>query len=299
MPKTEERTYPDLVEATRTGPRPRHATSESTDADDPHSVEVVITDDWPTESGPTDQMAVVTQEVLDRSDGGTADEHSRKTAERKAVPEEPEQRPRRSTLVSPIPAMVAEWMRKEAVSGGVPAAPDPAAPEVEEGVRDLTRRLGDSSDQQRFDDHESAAYTVEVVDDGNAERRQRAARLLDRARACLDAGDHAGAVAAAEAALEEADEAAPPGIVEVIEPARPLLARVFAAFVGSLAEVPVLARREEEIATLPLDDRTRAVLALVDGARSLAQIFDGARVPSADALRITTALLRAGVIRVV
>jgi hypothetical protein len=64
-------------------------------------------------------------------------------------------------------------------------------------------------------------------DAGVAPWRQRAAQRIDDARAAFDAGDLGTAVAAAEEALREADEAPPPGIVEVIEPARPLLTRVF------------------------------------------------------------------------
>ena len=88
-------------------------------------------------------------------------------------------------------------------------------------------------------------------------------------------------------------------IVEVIEPARPLLARVFAAFVGPLGEVPVLSRRIDEIAAIPLDERRRAVVARVDGVRTLDQVLDGARIPATDALRVAASLLRAGIIRVV
>jgi len=291
--KTEERTYPDLVESTR---------SETSAPNELNSEEVVIADDWTSESGPTDQVNAFPSEELDRSGrhvtgpaGGAKNE--RKTEERKAVEVESEQRRRRSTLVSPIPAMVAEWMRKESDGSGVPVARDPDAPE--QGGGDHTRPLAISSEHEHFDAEHDAAYTVELVDDGNAERRQRAARLIDRARACLESHDVPGAVEAAEGALDEADQAAPPGIVEVIEPARPLLTRIFATYVGSLTEVPVLARRLEEIAGMALDERQRAMIGCIDGIRSLDQIFDGARMPSADALRITASLMRAGVIRVV
>jgi hypothetical protein len=219
-------------------------------------------------------------------------------------------RDRRTTLTSPIPALLAESMMREpakpaagggAAPGGVAAdrggavARDPAAPEPEKGEQ--TRRLGDSD--QHLDGDASAGYTVELVDDGNAERRKRAASLIDRARACYETGDLPGAAQAAESALDEADQAAPPGIVEVIEPARPLLARVFAAFVGPLGEVPVLGRRFEEIAAMALDERRRAVVARVDGVRTLDQVLDGAHIPAADALRVAASLLQAGIIRVV
>jgi hypothetical protein len=195
--------------------------------------------------------------------------------------------------------MMAESMRKDQPVAA--PARDPAAPEHGDGEGEFTRRLGDASDQQHLDEDDGAdGYTVELVNnDGNAERRQRAARLIDRARASMEAGDVVSAALAAEEALEEADQAAPPGIVEVIEPARPLLGRIFAAFVGPLSEVPVMARRIDDIAELGLDEHKRAVLARVDGATSLEQIFDAARIPAADALRIAAALLRDGIVRVV
>jgi hypothetical protein len=130
----------------------------------------------------------------------------------------------------------------------------------------------------------------------------RAAHLVDQARALMQAGALAGAVVAAEQALDEAERAAPPGIAEVIEPARPLFAQVFSAYVGPLDEVPVMAKRLQDISPLGLDDRRRAFLSQVDGVRSLAQIFDAARLHASgtsEGLRIAASLLRAGIIRVV
>jgi hypothetical protein len=262
--KTEERAVPHLVEATREETSPREMPVVN---DEDPTGEIVISEDW----GAVDAEA---------ASGGQARR------------EDPAPRGRRPTLTSPIPAMMAEGMRNQRDSAPPPR--DPNAPEPGH-IGELTRRLGDSSDKLDA----SGAYTVEVVDDGNSERRQRAARLIDLARACADGGDLAGAARAAEEALEESENAAPPGIVEVIEPARPLLARIFTAYVGPLSEVPVLARRNEELATLRLDARKRAVLARVDGKSTLDQIFDGARIPASDALRVAASLLRAGLIRVV
>ena len=135
--------------------------------------------------------------------------------------------------------------------------------------------------------------------DAIARRRQRAATLIDRARAALDDGDLTTAVDAAEGAMREADEAPPPGIVEVIEPARPLLTRVFAAYVGALSEVPVLAPRAAEIARDRLGDRERALITRIDGLRTLEELFDGSGLGSTDALRIAAQLIRTGAIRVI
>ncbi len=204
------------------------------------------------------------------------------------------ERDRRDTLTSPISALIAESMTEvsEVIPGRDPAAPRP------EGGREHTRRVGDS-DRSSPSRERSGGYAVELSNDQNAPRRQRAARLLDQARDLMESGALAGAVVAAEQALDEAERAAPPGIAEVIEPARGLLTQVFSTYVGSLDEVPVMAKRMQDISPMALDDRRRAVLALVDGVRTLDQILDGARIHASDALRIAASLIRAGIIRVV
>ncbi len=208
-------------------------------------------------------------------------------------------RDRRVTVISTIPAELAAEMavaRPEAEPPIAAAARDPAAP-VSAPAGDpeqRTRRVGDS-DRQRL----TPAPARGVEADGVARRRQRAASLIDRARASLDEGDVTTAVDAAEGALCEADEAPPPGIVEVIEPARPLLTRVFAAYVGALSEVAVLAPRAAEIARERLGEHERALIARIDGVRTLEELFDGSGLGSTDALRIAARLIRTGAIRVV
>ena len=104
---------------------------------------------------------------------------------------------------------------------------------------------------------------------------------------------------AAEAALREADEAPAPGIVEVIEPARPLLTRVLATYVGPSSGLPILAPRADEIARQRLGDRERALLRRIDGNRTLEELFDGSGLGSTDALRLVARLIRSGAVRIV
>jgi hypothetical protein len=203
-------------------------------------------------------------------------------------------RDRRNTLTSPISALIAESMTDVSENN---AGRDPAAPRPEDGDF-LTRRVGDS-DRQPTPRDRSQGYRVEVGNDPNAQRRIRAARLIDQSRALMESGALAGAVVAAEQALDEAERAVAPGIAEVIEPARALFAQVFSTYVGSLSEVPVMAKRMQDISPLALDDRRRAVIGLVDGRRALSEILDAARLPAHDRLRIAASLLRAGIIRVV
>jgi hypothetical protein len=201
-------------------------------------------------------------------------------------------RDRRITLTSMVPAQIAaQMLPAKSQETGKPAPREPAAPDPE----DLSGRRGSDSDRARLG---SGANRLSEPD-GIARRRQRAAALIDRARAALDDGNLTTAVDAAEGAMREADEAPPPGIVEVIEPARPLLVRVFAAYVGSLTEVAVLAPRASEIARERLGERERALIGRIDGLRTLEELFDGSGLGSTDALRITARLIRTGAIRVI
>jgi hypothetical protein len=247
-------------------------------------------------ASPNDRATAVHAAILDEAPEDAhqriTSEHSGRVDDTLRTAEVNIERDRRDTLTSPISALIAESMAD--VSD--PSSPrDPAAPQAE--GHDQTRRVGDSDRQRRARDT-SAGHAVELGNDPNAQRRQRAGRLIDQARALIDSGALVGAVVAADQALDEAEKAVAPGIAEVIEPARPLLAKIFSTYVGSLDEVPVMAKRMETIPPTLLDDRRRAVLALVDGVRTLAQILDGARL-HADGLRIAAALMREGIIRTV
>ena len=105
---------------------------------------------------------------------------------------------------------------------------------------------------------------------------------------------------AAEAALREADEAPPPGIVEVIEPARPLLDR---ACSRPTSARPAACRcwrpRADEIAPAAGGRASAALLARVDGIRTLEELFDGSGLGSTDALRVVARLIRSGAVRIV
>jgi hypothetical protein len=208
----------------------------------------------------------------------------------------PASRDRKSTLVSPIPAMLAASMSTlvESEAQSPSEARDPAAPLHENG--EVTRPIGDS-DKQRFVEDSESGYTVELLDDANAAARQRAAALIDSAREQLDRGDLIAAAVAAEEALAEGERAPPPGISEVIEPARPLFERIFAACVGPLTAVPLLVDADEEAAAQRLGKGARRLLTRVNGRRTMEQIFDGAGMSTVDGLRLMALLLRSGAVR--
>jgi hypothetical protein len=227
-------------------------------------------------------------EEFDAADGESDDARPRSIRQPMQTAEIDVARDRRPTLTSPIPAIMAESMVRERQK--TPRR-DPAAPLME--PVEQTRRVGDSDPVQAGS---GAAMKSDV---GVAPWRQRAAQRIDEARAALDAGDLATAVTAAETALQEADTAPEPGIVEVIEPARPLLTRVFTTYVGPSIGLPILAPRADEIARQRLGDRERAVLRRIDGSRTLEELFDGSGLGSLDALRIVARLIRSGAVRIV
>ena len=78
---------------------------------------------------------------------------------------------------------------------------------AEDDAEQHTRRVGDSDKQPLG----SGSGRVTSAEAGIAPWRQRAAALIDVARAALDEGDLTAAVNAAEGALHEADEAPRPG----------------------------------------------------------------------------------------
>jgi hypothetical protein len=227
-------------------------------------------------------------EEFDATDEGQDDARPRGIRKPMETAEIDVARDRRVTITSPIPAILAESMVRERIK--TPFR-DPAAPRAERAEQ--TRRVGDSNPVK------SGSGPTVKSDVGVAPWRQRAAQRIDEARAAMDAGDLETAVTAAEAALHEADEAPAPGIVEVIEPARPLLMRVFETYVGPSSGLPVLAPRADDIARRQLGDRERGVLKRIDGSRTLEELFDGSGLGSTDALRVVARLIRSGAVRIV
>jgi hypothetical protein len=142
--------------------------------------------------------------------------------------------------------------------------------------------------------------TIDLPNQDHAtEMRVLASELVDRCRTMLEHNRVEAAVAAAESALREGERAPPPGIAEVIEPARPLFERAFEAFVGSMDQVPILAISEGVLATQGLDHRAGFLLSRIDGLMTIEHLLDIAGMPRFEALRILSSLLRSKTIRFV
>jgi hypothetical protein len=205
----------------------------------------------------------------------------------------PHERVRNPTLESPIPQLLAQITSPE---WEPPAERDEGAPEAPV-FGDETRRLGS---EPHMTDDGRVPQTLDVPSRDHAtEMRVLASELVDRCRTMLEHGRIEAAVAAAESALREGERAPPPGISEVIEPARPLFERTFEAYVGSMDQVPILAISEGVLSTQGLDHRAGFLLSRIDGLMTIEHLLDIAGMPRFEALRILAALLRSKTIRIV
>jgi hypothetical protein len=169
-----------------------------------------------------------------------------------------------ATAPSPIPALLAESMRRSSgiivvdpTEAAAPAADVAAAPELP------------------FD------------------------TLIRRAQACMEAGDLPGAVLAADQAVAERKRSSEPATLPT--EASTLLSRIFSGYLGLLARVPVLAgppARRAAGGGAPLDAQSTLLLARVDGKLTLEQVSKAAHIPALEGLRIATRLMHDGLLQI-
>jgi len=252
-------------------------------------------------AGIDEQLIEVSDEITDRA---LAPEADGDTAITSAVPELAEEgsgaqmsarsRGRRATVVSPIPAMLAQSM------GRIPEPPAPAVPvAITASHTEITRPVVEAGAPAKAARSQgSSSYEIELTDTPLSPERRRASELIEQARACFTQGNLPGAVLAADELLAGTENRTSP-VADLVETARPLFDQIFASYVGLLGEVPVMARSDEEVAALGLDERTRALLSRVDGVQTLEQLFSISKIPAVEAVRIAASLMSAGVIRVV
>ncbi len=205
------------------------------------------------------------------------------------------QRRLRDTISSPISSLLAPitapgWSKSlTSVTSGVPSAP----------MEDTdTRKLGAHLDHAT---PASGRRVPDFAEEPSADPargfRVRAADFVDRCRAELANRQPRAAALAAENALRESEAAPPPGIAEVIEPARLLFESVFAKDVGSLQSVPILTMPPEQLAVQDFDHRAGFLISRMDGLLTVEQIIDVAAMPRFDSLRIISGLIRVGAVR--
>jgi hypothetical protein len=211
-------------------------------------------------------------------------------------PTGPHERVRTPTLESPIPQLLAQITLPD-WENEAPVERDEGAPEAPV-FGEETRRLG--SEPHMSDAAIRVPTPLELPSEDHAtEMRVLAGELVDRCRTMLEHGRLEASVASAESALREGERAPPPGIAEVIEPARPLFERAFEAYVGSIDQVPILAISEGVLATQGLDHRAGFLLSQIDGLMTVEHLLDISGMPRFEALRILASLLRSKTIRFV
>lgn len=216
------------------------------------------------------------------------------------APTGPHEPVRHPTLESPIPQLLAqitspEW-EQPANDEPLPILErDEGAPEAPV-FGDETRRLGS---EPHSTDSGRVPQTIDLPSEDQAtEMRVLAGELVDRCRTMLEKGKLEAAVAAAESALREGERAPPPGIAEVIEPARTIFERAFDAYVGSLEQVPIMAISEGALASQGFDHRAGFMLSRIDGLMTIEALLDIAGMPRFEAMRILALLLRSKTIRI-
>jgi hypothetical protein len=206
-------------------------------------------------------------------------------------------RARRATVVSPIPAMLAQSMGRVPEPSGPAGAPRATVSAHTEITRPIVETAAPATPARTNGSSGYDIEVVEVLETPLTPARKRALELIERARACHAKGDLPGAVLAADEVLAGSESRTSP-MADLIESARPLFDRIFASYVGLLGEVPVMARSDQEIASLALDDKTRALLSRVDGKLTLEKLLAVSKIPPVEAMRIAASLMSAGIIRV-
>ena len=232
------------------------------------------------------------EENTEKSEAASEAVRSEAARPKARLPEPSVPRERRRTLVSSIPAQIAKSMMGAAVD---PGAPEPMPYEV-------TRRVDASEvDLDVVVEREGSisTYSVELGKEQALPPRAQVEALVVEARSFMDRGNLGAAVIAADQALAEAAKANLPETGELINAARPLFDRIFAAYVALLGQVPVRARTDEQLAGQELGARTNYLLASVDGVTTLEQLSASTGVPPVEAMRIAASLLAAGIVRFV
>lgn len=202
---------------------------------------------------------------------------------------------KRRTAESPIPELLAKitsptWQpppEREREQGA------PLAPMSERETP--TRRLG--SDTPYTGSGLVPDLRDAPADDLARDARVRASNLVDECRNHLQEGNWDQAAAAADLALREAEKAPPPGIAEVVEPARPLFTKAFETFLAPEHSVPVVSMAPGKLELLQLDHRAGFLVSQIDGVMTVEHLLDIAGMPRFEALRLLSGLARSKVVK--
>lgn len=216
--------------------------------------------------------------------------------------ERPEgERKRRATLVSALPELLAPSTLPDRNRRTVTmtAAVDPdhkmdgvvraPTPDV------ITRPVGNENVTPKA--LNALSRTATPLDLALAQARDRGKLLVRQCGEALSAGKADAAAAAAEEALEEAEKAPSPGIVEIIEPARATFERAFLAHLGRPGAVPTMAVDDATVNASNFDHRTGFLLSCIDGTLPIDTLIDISGMGRFEAVRTLSRLLRRRIIK--
>ena len=113
----------------------------------------------------------------------------------------------------------------------------------------------------------------------------------------FDVGDFSGALAAAEAVLEQHPENG--DAVVYAQHCREKLKQMYIARLGGLRRTPHVSSTPEQLRWLALDHRAGFLLSLVDGRSTLDEVLDMSGMGELDALRLLMQLMQQNVLKVV
>ncbi len=225
--------------------------------------------------------------------------------------EQPPPRPRRTTEnVWRNAADLADAAEAPAETSFALGAPRPSGGGDTE-VDPIDVRLGSAPHRRSFefgldlqlDDAAPADPAAEALDlVARDERRAtisepppaQAASPLARLRERYALGDFSGALEVAEGILQQ--NPADTDAQRYAESCRDVLRQMYAARVGALDRVPVVAVASDHLRWLTLDHRAGFLLSHVDGVSTLEEILDVSGMPTLDAMRILVELLEQKVI---
>jgi len=175
---------------------------------------------------------------------------------------------------------------RDPAAGRALALSDPAPP------RDALE-LGFGEDDSGSEALDMVGRTTEPLGFSPAEPSRRADPLAElRERYAL--GDFSGALTIAEALLEDDPDNA--DAQRYAESCRDVLKQMYAARLGSLTQVPIVAIPAEQLRWLTLDHRSGFLLSHVDGVSTLEEILDISGMNHLEAMRIIYELLQQKVI---
>jgi hypothetical protein len=160
----------------------------------------------------------------------------------------------------------------------MPAAKTPHPPKAEEEPRSLSPSSIEAAVLGAIVGSPAPEITERTIDDPIAEMRER-----------FSLGDYTGALEMAELLLTEDPEDAE--ILECAEKCRIVLEGMYAARLGSLAQVPAVIVQRAQLRWLSIDHRAGFILSLIDGSSTLEMILDVSGMPKLDSMRILLELI--------